>query len=150
MIASPVVKSLKQIHSLTNQPAVAVRAGGLALLHSNFFLVELPLQDVSPQLPLFNGPVRPLVTQDFDWRIALTEKGVGESAIAAVDGENVILSSKHYKRWVYKPIYDLFLELFMRPDLQLFPDRGPDIPSFVNVYDGKELLGVIAPIIRTS
>ena len=146
MIDSQVLRNLKAICNRNQKPAVQVRPGGIALFHTRFVLIELPLVELASQLDQIDGSPAPELVPEYDWRVQLAdERGESARVEATSEDEWIRLRSNSFSCEIQRPCYDLVMNVCVRPDFRLTADRTPGVPAPVNVYDGKKLIGVIMP-----
>jgi len=158
MLSDPDVKILAKMHPRNKKPACSIQ-GDIAVVHSPFFVLEVPKQQV--KVTEWPGDPYPEVTK---WRTEQIPQGV-EGSKAQVMRETweeekdaddeplsvVKLQTDETAVYVQKALYDLFDDQLDSPEFRVYPGTRDDgTPHMIGVFNDAKLVGAVAPILRDS
>lgn len=144
MIDANDIKELNQLHP-RKQRVACLRTGAVAIVHSPYFVLELPAESVKVQ----DWQHEPYAGVQH-WRRDFAAQTPGEPAqVMRVnwedDGEVVQLLSENIECFMRPAFYDFFIGVLTDPSFLLHPGEGhPNI----SVLDGGELVGVLTQLLQ--
>ena len=153
MISDRDIKALSKIHPRNSRPA-CMTINDLAIVHSPFFVLELPKQ----QIKVTEWPAEPYPAI-IDWRIRQIptgEKGQRAQLMRETWEEDddlpvVRLQADGSALYIQGVLYDFFDDQLPSPEFRLYPgEREDGTPYMVGVYSEEKLVGAVAPVQRDT
>ena len=149
MIDDNEITRLSKLHPRNKKPACIVN-GDVAIVHSQWFVLELPKDDVTAENE-WPGDTLEFIRQ---WKYEqLPQEGEGEVAqpirITYEDEPVIQLMSENLEGFVDTELYDFVRRHVENIEFRLYPGKRPDgSPRNVGVFSKRKPVGVLAQLVK--